>query len=96
MQQKMKVILSSAFIIFTYVQSFAYSIIQISNNISIGEEAPPTPNIDEVAPYSPVVPPQPPKKIPGSPIDIIIPFLLISVFILTVYFIRRKNKLKNI
>lgn len=95
MQQKMKVILSSAFIIFTYVQSFAYSIIQISNNISIGEEAPPTPNIDEVAPYSPVVPPQPPK-IPTSPIDSIVPFLLVCALILTVYFIHKKNKLKNI
>lgn len=94
MQQKMKVILSSAFIIFTYVQSFAYSIIQISNNISIGEEAPPTPNIDEVAPYSPVVPQ--PSKIPTSPIDSIVPFLLVCALILTVYFIHKKNKLKNI
>ncbi|WP_146106002.1 hypothetical protein [Apibacter adventoris] len=91
----MKVILSSAFIIFTYVQSFAYSILQINNNISIGDDGPPFP----ITPFGgdtgePVDPP--PKKIPGSPIDIIIPFLLISVLILTVYFIRRKNKLKNI
>ncbi|PQL93896.1 hypothetical protein C4S76_07395 [Apibacter adventoris] len=94
MQQKMKVILSSAFIIFTYVQSFAYSILQINNNISIGDDGPPFP----ITPFAgdPSEPVEPPKKIPGSPIDIIIPFLLISVIILTVYFIRRKNKLKNI
>lgn len=94
MQQKMKVILSSAFIIFTYVQSFAYSILQINNNISIGDDGPPFP----ITPFGGDTgePVDPPKKIPGSPIDIIIPFLLISVLILTVYFIRRKNKLKNI
>lgn len=92
--KKMKVILSSAFIIFTYVQSFANSILQISNNISIGEDGPPPPgNIDGNTSTFGVEPGEPDLS---TPINFIVPFLLISVLILTVYFIHRKNKLKNI
>lgn len=89
----MKVILSSAFIIFTYVQSFANSILQISNNISIGEDGPPPPgNIGNTSTFSGEVG----EPDLSTPINFIVPFLLISVLILTVYFIHRKNKLKNI
>lgn len=92
----MKVILSSAFIIFTYVQSFANSILQISNNISIGEDGPPPPgNIGNTSTFSGETG-EPDFNSPTSPINFIVPFLLISALILTVYFIHRKNKLKNI
>lgn len=93
----MKKILTPAIFIFCYMHSFAYSILQttINNDVPMGNDAPPEPPI---APFGGGVgEPETPDE--GTPIDFIVPLLLISAIILMVYFVyrnKKKNKLRSI
>lgn len=91
----MKKILTPAIIIFAYIHSFAYSILQTTTNtVTMGSEAPPEPTI---TPYGGGVGEPEPVK-PGTPIDFIVPLLIITAIILMIYFVykNKKNKLRSI